>query len=236
MAIIRRTRKVYRKRNYRRPVAKKIRRYVKRTIEHQKNWKVNDFYCNNVSLSTGGQIFDMTTIQRIATNVGSNGEEASRTSNRIRVEKLSWRFRVIAGSTTTAVPSDIYNQVRLTLLKSTIPYSSYAGNTYASYFMGGTSAVVTSPKRPYDREYKFLRDRMKIVYDRAAGGGQTINGVTSAVFTGTIRFKRPHYVYYNSDVSTSATKGGLYFIAGSDSTIAPNPFIDGYARLWYTDA
>lgn len=230
-----------RKRVFRRKGGKRLVKTIKRVAERAKTIKVSDVYMTATAVSSTGFVnLFLQDIARQATNVGSAGEDASRTTNRIRIHSLEYKFQIVGSQTNLVAAGDQWNTVRWGVFKyhgrqirawmgGTSPYSSQP-----QFFMTGPE-YVNAPFVPVHENWSVLHDRKKTVVQRATGGSTSSEGPGIANISGFVKGKFLGTVRYDGDTINSDSGGGLVFWLISDSGVTPYPTVDGYVRIRYTD-
>lgn len=221
-------------------VSKAVKAWVKREMKVEKTVKVDDVYMASVSVSTTAGVYSQFAQTRSSLNIGGGGEEDSRTTNAVKYGTLEWNIKAIGSDTNVIAQADAYNTVRMVIFKYKGPnfLAAYPaiGNWLTATMQGATTWTVDSMFKPRLSDFQILYDKSHTLRQLATGG----TGANGAVAPGLAYFrgkitKGLGKVIYQGDNAGDDTGGMIGVVLWSDSTIAPNPFVDGTIRLTYTD-
>lgn len=203
-----RRRRGYR-RKYRRGGLKKM---VKRVIDSRLETKYVDLDIGGTASTSGIHFVNFNSPTAITQGTGNN----QRIGNRIKL--LGFRYQIEANA------GDNFNVCRLMFL-----------HRFSGASLGANPVAITALLGPVNTDaFRVLRDYLTELRYVPVNGAVDASVPQSKFYKGYIKF--PKIIEYTPGAS-DPTRGGMVGLQfHSDSTLAPNPGIGGYVRLYYKDA
>lgn len=174
----------------------------------------------NTGVTTSGQIFPL---GQIAAGTGSN----ARLGLKIRAKRIDYRVLFIASVTNVIAISDLFNNLRFMVLRTRGPYSGITTGLLPNTFQ------MIDPTGPFT----LLKD--EIVFEKNVSSGFSAAGSAYASspegvwVVGSIPLN--YDIIFDGPTATSDQDNMPFLYVVSDSSVTPNPTIEGTFRFWYSN-
>lgn len=211
---------------------KEIRQIARQVVSKAKRLKCIDVGFSTQAVTTSGTLFNLTAIPRSVTSSGAGKDDKSRVSAKVKIHRLEINVQFQAGTSSAFTTADLYNNCRLVIGKMSDSFTNLSGTLQTDAL---TTSPATDPKQPYETRFRWIKDYQGTVFARSPGSAITNNGVTQWRIRKVISGKHLGSVVFDGDLNSSDVKGCLYALMLSDSSALPNPTVNGYYRVWYSD-
>lgn len=160
----------------------------------------------------------------LLSSIPQGSAQSQRVGDTLWIKGVSFRYEIATAN------SDIFNLVRVIIF-------SWIPNT--SSITPGSTSILESPLTQVVQSFYNYEGRQDfcVFYDSI----MAMTGTASAPTIGSLRHVEQHIAFsgkgYELQYNPGATTGTrqIYTLVMSDSAVSPNPAIDLWARLYYTD-
>lgn len=166
-----------------------------------------------------------------------------RIGDQIRATSCSFKYMIRGPTAVSLVPSDVYNLVRVVIVKIK---SKYTSPTYTPFWSDIFDTDDSTPIGTILSPYKWVnRKTFRILYDRTHNVSDYASSSTDEyywnpngnyVVTSGFNRKRLGFTISYTDLTTGVSQNGIYLLINSSSSAAPHPLMYFHWTLKYQDA